>query len=205
VSEIEHEVKLEVDAAFVMPDLGGGDASLAVTEMADRHLDALYYDVADARLLDKGVTVRRRSGEGTRWTVKLPAGGPGTAGSISRREVEFHTDDEDLPGAVVELVAPFADGGELVAVARLRSYRRRWRVVTASGTAVAEVDDDTVIAEAPGLSAPPVTFREVEVEFDGAAPAARIEAMVAVLVDAGARAGDPRSKVERALSLLGRR
>jgi len=205
VSAIEHEVKLEVDAGFVMPDLGGGDASLVMTEMADLHLDALYYDVADARLLDGGVTVRRRSGEGTRWTVKLPAAGPGTARSVSRREVEFLTDDEDLPGEVVELVAPFAAGGELVAVARLRSHRRRWRISSKAGTAIAEVDDDTVIAEAPGGEAPPVSFREVEVEFDAAAPPAQIEAMVAVLVGAGARAGDPRTKVERSLSLLGRR
>ena len=36
-------------------------------------LDATYFDAADARLLAAGVTVRRRTGEGTRWTVKLPA------------------------------------------------------------------------------------------------------------------------------------
>jgi len=205
VSHIEHEVKLEVDPGFVMPDLRGGDSALVTTELADQHLDAMYYDVADGRLLDAGITVRRRTGEGTRWTVKLPASGPGAAGSVARREVDFLTDDEALPVAVVELVTPFVDGGELAPVARLRSHRRRWHVTTVDGAAIAEVDDDTVTADASESGTPAVTFREVEVEFDGDVPGTRIEAMVEVLVGAGARAGDPRSKIERSLALLGRR
>jgi len=63
----------------------------------------------------------------------------------------------------------------------------------------------TVTADASESATPAVTFREVEVEFDGDVPGTRIEAMVEVLVGAGARAGDPRSKIERSLALLGRR
>lgn len=206
---IEHEVKLEVDPGFVMPDLAAGVGDQVATELADHHLDAVYFDRVDGRLLDLGITVRRRTGEGTRWTVKLPAEADehagGAAGSVARREVEFHTEDEGLPPDLTDLLAPYLEGGALQAVARLRSHRRRWHVATGAGVAVAEVDDDTVTAEVPGGSGGGVTFREVEIEFGSGTPPARIDALVDVLVAAGARPGDPRSKVERSLALLGRR
>ena len=206
---IEHEVKLEVDPGFVMPDLGAGLGDQVATELADQHLVAVYFDRADGRLMELGITVRRRTGEGTRWTVKLPVEGDeragGAAGSVARREVEVHTEDEGIPPDLGDLLAPYLEGGVLEAVARLRSHRRRWHVATEAGEAVAEVDDDTVTAEVPGASGVGVTFREVEIEFGSGAPPARIDALVDVLVRAGARPGDPRSKVERSLGLLGRR
>ncbi len=145
----------------------------------------------------------------TRWTVKLPAGADdrnGVVGSVARREVDYVTDDESVPAAVGELRGPLpggrpAGGGGPVALPPPPLAPGH----TGDGVTLAEVDDDTVSAAVPDSSGGEVTFREVEVEFEAGTPAERIDALVGLLVGAGARAGDPRSKVERSLALLGRR
>ena len=73
---IEREVKLEVDGGFEVPSLDGA------SPLEPRRLDAVYHDTVDLRLLDQGITVRRRSGEGTRWTVKFPSAEMASAGGL---------------------------------------------------------------------------------------------------------------------------
>ena len=109
---IEREVKLEVGCPiFEVPGFAGPARPL---ELADHDLDAVYYDRVDIRLLDQGITVRRRSGEGTRWTVKLPAGedrrhrGQPEAWPAGRSRSTPTTSTS--PPAVRELVAPYLGG-----------------------------------------------------------------------------------------------
>jgi inorganic triphosphatase YgiF len=203
---VEREVKLEVDPDFVLPALEGAAPGLAVTELEAQVLDATYFDVPSGALLDLGITVRRRTGEqGTRWTVKVPAEEAFVEGGLARREVEVRADDAEVPTQLVSLVEAHLGGVGLGPVARLQSHRRRLSIGWADGQVVAEVDDDTVTAgrEGPsGSTAPTVTFREVEVEFQPTATVELVGALVAALVAAGARPGDPRSKVARALAML---
>jgi len=202
---VEREVKLDVDGGFLVPALEGA------SPLEPRRLDAVYHDTVDLRLLDQGITVRRRSGEGTRWTVKFPTAEMAHAGGLARREVDVMSDDVEPPPPVHELVAPYLEGAALAPVARLVSVRERLALLAADGSMLAEVDDDRVSARAMVASddrrssGAEVSFREIEVEFDADAPAAMIEAVVERFREAGARASDGVPKVERALAMLGLR
>jgi inorganic triphosphatase YgiF len=203
---IEREVKLEVDGGFEVPALEGA------APLEPRRLDAVYHDAIDLRLLDQGITVRRRSGDGTRWTVKFPAGeSVPTGGALARREIDVASDDLEPPATVNELVAPYLGGAELGPVARLVSVRERLAVVGPDGSTLAEVDDDRVSARAMvaaddrRASGAEVSFREIELEFGADAPDDLIQAVVGRFREAGARASDGMPKVERALALLGLR
>ena len=74
-SELEREEKFEVDPGWELPDVGelvpeGG----TVTEDV-RRLKSTYFDTPERRLLEFGVTLRRRVGGGeTGWQLKVPAG-----------------------------------------------------------------------------------------------------------------------------------
>jgi inorganic triphosphatase YgiF len=202
---VEREVKLDVDSRFELPALDGA------SPLEPRRLDAVYHDTIDLRLLDQGITVRRRSGEGTRWTVKFPSAEVAAAGGLARREVDIDSDAVEPPATVTELVAPFIEGGALAPVARLVSMRERFALVAPDGSTLAEVDDDRVSARAMGApddrraSGAEVSFREIEVEFGPEAPAELIDVVVGRFHEAGARDSEGIPKVERALALLGLR
>ena len=189
----------------MLPALEGASA------LEPRRLDAVYHDTSDLRLLGQGITVRRRSGEGTRWTVKFPSAEVAAAGGLARREIDIMSDDIEPPAPVNELVAPFLEGAALEPVARLVSVRERLALVGPDGSPLAEVDDDRVSARAMVApddrrsSGAEVSFREIEVEFGADAPAGLIEEVVDRFRQAGARASDGTPKVERALALLGLR
>ncbi len=209
---LEREAKLDVDPDLALPDLAGALGGLVAAPLEPRQLDATYFDAADRRLLGAGITVRRRTGEGTRWTVKRPATTPDAAAPIAtevaRREVDVFDPALAPPAAVVELVEPWLAGAELVAVARLRSRRRRLALGfdPAGADPVAELDDDVVTVEAGDGSGPrhPVRFREVEVELRASGPEADevLEAVVGRLLASGARPAPSSSKLARALDLL---
>jgi len=202
---VEREVKLDVDSRFEVPSLEGA------SPLEARRLDAVYHDTLDLQLLDQGITVRRRSGEGTRWTVKFPSAEVAAAGGLARREVDVDSDAIEPPTTVNELVAPFLEGGALAPVARLVSVRERLALVAPDGSTFAEVDDDRVSARAMGASddrrssGAEVSFREIEVEFGPDASAELIDVVVGRFRAAGARSSDGTPKVERALTLLGLR
>jgi len=201
---VEREVKLDAGARYVLPDLGA-DGELVVEPLAPRLLDATYYDSADLRLLGQGITVRRRTGEGTRWTVKFPTEELAAAGGLSRREVDLATDALDPPAGVVDLVSSSLEGAELVAVARLVSRRARFRLAARDGRPVAEIDDDRVTVFAPGAEVEAGEFREIEVEFGADADDSAVVAVVDRLLVTGAARAGATSKVGRALDLLGHR
>jgi len=115
------------------------------------------------------------------------------------------TDELDPPAAVLDLVAPSVGGAALVPVARLLSDRARQRLVDGEGRLVAEVDDDRVTVFAPGSDREVGRFREIEVEFEADFDDAAVAGVVDRLLVAGARRSAGRSKVWRALDLLGRR
>ena len=141
-------------------------------------LDATYFDAADPGCWPPGVTVRRRTGEGTRWTVKLPADVRGRAvGSrrpacrpgVARREIDW-LDDRAWPSRrprSSDLVAPGWVTPTLVAggPAGLASPPGGAGPRPAPVSPLAEVDDDLVSVCRVGSSREVGRFREIEVEL----------------------------------------
>ncbi|MGH9184412.1 MAG: hypothetical protein ACRD0U_01125, partial [Acidimicrobiales bacterium] len=62
---LEREVKLGAEPEFVLPDLDETGHDLRAEPVPERHLDAVYYDTADLRLLRSAVTVRSRTDRDT--------------------------------------------------------------------------------------------------------------------------------------------
>ena len=185
-----------------------GLPDLVVSEMADHDLDATYYDRVDTHLLDQGITVRRRTGEGTRWTVKLP------------------TDEDPRPLGEPEAWPAARSSSTLTTstspmASRVPHPLPRRRGPRCGGPAA--LPPATVAARHPGRG-DGGRDRRRQRDRPGARgggrrchlPGDRGRVRGGHPVGAhrrrgrghgrcGARAGEPRSKIERALALLGRR
>lgn len=218
-SHDEREAKLTADAGWTLPELAGTAGIARVEEVPSQVLEAVYFDTADLRLIRSGITLRYRQdrlpgngssgldagGEGEHgWTLKLPSGAPegGHPAALSRQELVWPGEPDAPPAEAVRLIRATTRTAPLIPVARLRTDRRRFRLLgpTEGGDRqIAEVDDDRVaLAEgAPGTAG--VEFREVEVELAPETPEAALEAIVERLESAGAKGAVAVPKVVRAL------
>lgn len=195
-SSIEREVKLGGRPGFTMPSLDGVVPGVRVVTRPSLDLDATYYDTPDLRLVRDGISLRRRTGDGDpTWTLKLPAGSSTVA--LQRREFDVVDDSADIPGELASLVAGWVRTAPLVAVIDILSHRDRLTLIDASGTELAEIDDDHVAVREQGRIV--ARFREIEVELAEGASEDLLRGVTAALVDAGAGAPDPMPKVTRAL------
>ncbi|HEV2034705.1 MAG TPA: CYTH and CHAD domain-containing protein [Candidatus Dormibacteraeota bacterium] len=196
---LEREVKLGAGPAFHLPDLSGVVDGVTVTPPEAVRLETVYYDTADLRLARWGVSLRHRAGEG--WTLKLAptkASGDGSP-VLERDELTFQGGAKKPPSAAVAIVRAYVRKAELVPVARLSTWRRRVRLLDATGSRLAEVVDDEVsVRDGRRVAA---RFREIEVEVTGGNEAAEaiLAPVVARLRAAGAGAPDPTPKHMRAL------
>jgi CHAD domain-containing protein len=192
----EREAKLGAWAGFTLPDLTGVLDGVTVRPLPERRLDAVYYDTPDLRLARWGASVRYRTGDGTGWTVKLADGEDGPA--LVRRELTFQgKPSATVPVEVADLVRAYARSAVLLPAARLRTRRQGVELLDAEGLRLAEVVDDEVsVYEGRRLAS---RFRELEVELEGGASGALLQAVVAALHQAGAGAVEPVPKVVRAL------
>ncbi len=188
-------MKLGAFAGFELPPLDGIVEGVTAVARLPRTLLAIYHDTPDLRLARWGVTVRHRSGDGSGWQVKLPEGDDGPA--LVRRELSFEGPAGTVPEGVRSLVVAYARDTPLVPVARIRTVRTGVDLLDREGAVVAEVVDDEVSVLHGGRVA--TRFREVEVELGERAPAGLLEAVVAILRQAGAGAPDSTPKVVRAL------
>lgn len=180
-STLEREIKLDVDAGFVLPDLPG-------EPLAVRTFTSAYVDTEDRRLLGLGITLRRRTeGRSCLWQLKLPQ-------AEDRLELEAPGLDE-VPAELGDLLVAVLRGRPLVTVARLRT-RRTGVLATAPNGAVAEVVVDSVAAIENGDVSRRLT--EVEVELVAGDPAG-LKQLAGVLTAAGARPSDGRPKLEQVL------
>jgi CHAD domain-containing protein len=181
---LERERKLSVDDGFELPPL-----AIAVTP---RLLRATYHDTEDFRLGRHGITLRRRSEDGSdRWQLKLPAGD-------ARLELEWDADESEVPQELAALLTAYVRGRPLRPIAELHTLRRAVQVAW-HGRPAAEVVHDTV--EVFDGRRVVRSFAEVEIEqlADGAEPVvARLERRLRA---AGARRSDGRPKVFQALDL----
>lgn len=190
---LEREVKLEADLSFVVPDLG--PFAREVVALPVQELRTAYFDTADLRLWQRGITLRHRTGEDEhgRWTLKLPSGTTGP--TRDRRELSWSGERAMLPDEAAALVRGLVRRSTLECVAELSSARRRLALHDEHGAMVAEVDDDLVTV----LSGPRDgrRFRQLEVELGlGGLPV--LDGVLAALCGAGARRDDE-AKLAKAL------
>jgi CHAD domain-containing protein len=196
---LEVERKYDVDTLFALPELTGQGGVVAADGPVEHHLEAVYYDTPDLRLIRARVTLRRRTGgPDAGWHLKLPAG-------VARREVHAPLGPAagDPPRALLEPVTGILRGASARPVATLRTRRLVTELRDADGRVVAEVAEDMVTAAAPaeGSNQPAEvhTWREVEVELvDGDEDV--LEAVEKALTAAGARPSASASKLGRVLA-----
>lgn len=192
----ETETKLDVHAAFRLPDLSGAVEDATVHEGGDRQLRSTYWDTDDLRLIRAGVTLRHRRGEdaGGGWDLKLPLGP--MHGGIDRLELSYPGAPNRPPRAVRTQLALYTRGASLNPVARLHTRRHIVEVRTGDDTVAEIVDDEVSILDGGRIAA---RFRELEVESGPAGDDRTRRSIVATLLAEGATEGDQDPKVVRAL------
>jgi CHAD domain-containing protein len=190
----ELELKFAVHEPFTIPDVAVDGAVASVNAQPKVELRATYYDTEDLRLAREGITLRRRTGgDDAGWHLKLPLAGdhPG-----ARDEIARPLGGRGVPADLRELVTAFVRGARLEPVATLRTARDTYQLVDPTGSVVALLVDDSVSVLDGDRTIE--RFRELEVESTGA-DVATLEAVGALLVDAGAVAGSFMPKAVRAL------
>lgn len=197
VSEVER--KYEAGAEQQIPSLSGLPGVEGEPRIDSIRLSALYYDTSDLRLLTAGITLRRREGgEDAGWHLKLPAG------ADARTELQLPPEaaepDIEVPTPYTDLLTAITRGAAVNPVALISTDRERHRLLDSSGTALAEVVSDVVIAAVPDGSAGPDerVWREIEVE-QGAGGQKLLDAIDSRLRDCGMVRSENPSKLRRAL------
>ena len=194
---LEQEVKLDVWPGFALPELVGLPSGAAAAPSEPSELVAIYHDTPDLRLARAGISLRHRSGDGTGWTLKLPADVVAADGALSRTETTFAGGPDEVPPEVLARLSAWTRNALLVPVAHIETLRHTIVITDGHRRPLAEVVDDEVSALHEGHLA--LRFRELEVEVGEGAPDGLLDAIVGRLVEAGARPGGSRSKVARVL------
>src|SRR5512146_1664090 len=173
----ETEHKYEVQPGMVLPPLDDLPRVAEVSGPQDETLTAEYYDTNDLRLLQAGVTLRRREGGADAgWHLKLPED-PEEApdGAPSRREIQVpyrgaFRGTGPVPDELVRLVRVHSRGLPLRPVARIQTRRHRTTLRGADGASLAEVVADEVAAQTLGSTTTVTRWDEVEIELTGGGP-----------------------------------
>ena len=191
----EREIKLSLPGRFTIPRLFIDGTPLTEKALPDLDLRATYFDTSDLRLARHGVTLRYRTGEagGPAWTLKLPVVSSGPA-TLARDELQFDAPKREPPPEARGLVTAYARREPLVAVATLRTKRRRWHFLMGDTEMVELANDEVSVVEGRRIVS---RFRELEVEaLDDDAP---LDSLAEQLRHAGATDAEPIPKVVRAL------
>jgi CHAD domain-containing protein len=163
-------------------------------ESALQHLEAVYYDTADLRLLRAGITLRRREGgHDAGWHAKFPVD------ADNRQEIRLPLDEPDVPAEFVSLTRLPARGRSLIPVARLTTTRRRWVLSDEQERELAEVVEDRVDARRLGPRSSRMQWCEFEVELGEHGRPELLDRIERRLLEAGARRAAAPSKLARVL------
>lgn len=195
-SHPEIERKYDVGDAVELPRLDRVPGVATTTLPEQVELEAVYFDTEDLRLAAAGVTLRRRSGgNDAGWHLKLPVS------RDERQELRLPltaATGDDAPEELLERVRVILRGRRPVAVATVRTRRTSRRLLSAAGTALVEVTDDTVSAQRLTENEATLRWREWEVELvDGEREV--VDTVEAAVLAAGARPAMIGSKLARAL------
>jgi hypothetical protein len=160
--ELERELKFESPLDVALPDL---DDLMGGTErLPPRLFSSVYFDTAEKRLWERGITLRYRlesgESEGT-WTLKVPSAGEGRA--QERTEVSWRGRRESIPGGVGEIARGVVRHESLREIVELKTARQRLKLRDDKDEPVGEIDDDIVdIIDGPRQGD---RFRQVEFEL----------------------------------------
>lgn len=183
-----------LEAVTSMPGVAG---VASVSRQDEQILDAVYYDTADLRLIQAGMTLRRRTGgEDAGWHLKLPVG-TGTRDEIRLPLTVVTGRAAAAPKELTALVRARTRGAAVAPVMRIRTSRRVLRLLDSADRALAEIAADHVSAE-PADGASATSWDEIEAEL----VTGDIELLTAIdarLRAAGARPAAALTKLERAL------
>ena len=203
---LEREVKLTAEVDFKLPDLrkvvGGG----TIIRLPEQALHTSYFDTADFRLWERGLTLRHRSGEDGEagmWTLKLPEKGDGR--TIDRTELSWAGGRERIPEAATGVLRGVIRRAGLKEVVALESTRQRLVLHASGGRSLGEIDDDVVTVKSGARQG--LTFRQIEFEIglDASAPdpdPGMVHAVLHELCRAGAHT-DGEQKFTKSLGLGG--
>jgi CHAD domain-containing protein len=193
----ETERKYEAADTMELPDPTSLPGLATGSAAQEQHLEAVYFDTSDLRLVRAGVTLRHRAGGADPgWHLKLPVGGD------SRDELRMPARSPHCqpPAALVELIRVHSRGAALVPVAQLNTRRRRWVLTGPDGNPLAELVEDRVSAHTMGDQTRAVSWREVEVELAEDGQVDLLNSIERWLLDAGAQRSRSRSKLGRLLA-----
>ncbi len=140
-----------------IPDLGPLGLRVVAPPAPPSLFETTFHDTADLRLARWGSTLTFRAGEG--WTVELPDP-DGEPRAVGRR---LGGDGDVVPSDALSLTRSFSRGALVRPLASLRSSRRTYRLIDASGGLLAELHEDAVIVRRD--AGPASGFRELEVQF----------------------------------------
>jgi CHAD domain-containing protein len=195
----ETETKYEAAADVVLPSLATLPGVVASRGPQEQELEAEYYDTQDLRLLQAGITLRRRrGGSDAGWHLKLPVG---PAAPDSREEIRLPLGQAGrrVPRELADLVRARTRGAPLVPVATITTIRQVTALIDDRGESLAEVADDRVTALMPPEHQPEAEWREIEVELTGGGRQLLTQADK-VLRRAGLQRSARSAKLERVLS-----
>lgn len=198
VTALEVERKYDVSAYLLVPELADLPGVASVPPPVEHLLEAVYFDTADLRLREAGVTLRRRTGgQDAGWHLKTPKG-------PDRQEVRLESarPPAEVPAELLSRVRSVIRRSGVRPVATVTTRRTVHRLLDDQGRLLVEVADDQVTG-AP-VRGETVTWREWEAEL-GAGDAALLDAVHARLLSAGATASGSSSKVGRVLGSGGSR
>lgn len=198
---IEKELKYEVRPGAPLPSFDGLPQVAGARGPEVETLTAEYYDTEDLRLLRAGITLRRREGGGDEgWHLKLP-GRRANRGALSRRELRLPLDHagDPVPCELARLVRVHTRAAAFRPVARVETRRRRTTLHDGSGTSLAEIVADEVVAQTLGESTTLSRWNEVEVELTGGTPRL-LRAADKRLRAGGLRPAGYMAKLERAVA-----
>jgi inorganic triphosphatase YgiF len=193
----ETELKYEADAGTELPRLDKLPGVRGVRGPDLQQLEAEYYDTADLRLLQAGITLRRRKGgHDAGWHLKLPAG------TDSRDEIRVPLGRAGrVPRELAEMIKARTHGDQLVPVASITTLRQTTTLLGAGDEGLADIADDEVHGTAK--VGKPTRWREIEVELTGG-NRALLRATDKVLRQAGIQRSARSAKLERALGRTAR-
>ena len=198
----EHEVKLSANPDYRLPDLH--ELGLGTVQLPTQTLSTSYFDTEDLRLWFRKITLRHRLGEGDQagtWTLKLP--GENAHDAVNRTELSWPGHPGDIAPEALRLLRGIVRRHALERVVVLEATRRRVLVRTA-GSALGEIDDDTVTVTDGGRTGH--TFRQIEFEIDADVDSAghdvsAIDKVVAAIKEAGANI-ESEQKFAKALGIV---
>ena len=161
VRTLERELKFDAPLSLPLPDLR--DLVGRTERLPEQLLQTAYFDTADGRLWNQGLTLRHRTVDGEAigtWTLKLPEAVNGP--NLERMEVSWTGRRDWVPKDARRLVSGLVRREPLRQLVELEAIRLRLALHDVADRVVAELDDDRVAIS--GGPRDGERFRQVELE-----------------------------------------